>query len=849
MSGPKGGSSGGATQKGPQSGSPTAVANTGNAPVYMTDPVTGQPIQATPEQAAALAGMGGITTTKALTPEQYGANVRGKENVDWMEANTSAPERFAAGVGSGLTLGLGPALLAQWGMVDPGHVSALETSGLYTAGDVAGTLLPAVLSGGEGAALRMTPAGLMGAAGGSAERFVAGMLPEMGVMGKLGKGAVSMAARGSTEGAIVNMAHTFSEGVIQDHPLTASAILASGMDGALMGGLIGGTLGGATSALGSAADALAARAGGGAEGFSRGASVAARRLGNTPEELAALQNKEGGILRYAKDTHDLLAGKGADFSSKTDVIQRVAKETSADHAAVLSDLESQLTKEAGMYTPSAGRVTERVRQDVLSRYAGNTLRADAESAIQRFESDLLGKADIPVEPVAPKPFTPRAVKSLTDTQTISANEAGNKAFQEATAKYEADMGKFKQELTAFQERGPDGWKGWFDSRADIANRAKAGGIKGDIYRSILGVMDSEMRASMDAAGASLGKEFTAPWASATAGRAFADELAGTVSKKLGQEMAQANPLTVQAPDLGTVAWGTLMGHPIGAMGLVAGKKLIGFAGRNVEPYVAESMYKAAIGAKAEASRVAVQHRISKGVRKFLGLTPRAATVAVAEIPKAPKVKYDTKSLQKELEAAQELTSAQHRQRVIELQQSLTELGQAQLANEMYKQYDAASAYAMYNMPQNKKMKALGSLGKLPVDDALDHKEMKFMRIMGAIKHPLGVIDHLEDGSLSNEEVKALKYIQPALHQEITNIATQEIFEMKMEGKFLPADKIAILGTALDEPIDSTLEKDFVDAIQQAHVALSAPPPEQNSGPPPTPTDTTAFQTPMQRAVG
>ena len=135
MSGPKGGSSGGATQKGPQSGSPTAVANTGNAPVYMTDPVTGQPIEATPEQAAAIAGMGGITTTKALTPEQYGAAVRGKENVDWMEANTSAPERFAAGVGSGLTLGLGPALLAQWGMVDPGHVSALETSGLFTAGD------------------------------------------------------------------------------------------------------------------------------------------------------------------------------------------------------------------------------------------------------------------------------------------------------------------------------------------------------------------------------------------------------------------------------------------------------------------------------------------------------------------------------------------------------------------------------------------------------------------------------------------------------------------------------------------------------------------------------------------
>jgi hypothetical protein len=89
-----------------------------------------------------------------------------------------------------------------------------------------------------------------------------------------------------------------------------------------------------------------------------------------------------------------------------------------------------------------------------------------------------------------------------------------------------------------------------------------------------------------------------------------------------------------------------------------------------------------------------------------------------------------------------------------------------------------------------------------------------------------------------------------VHQELVTIASEGIMEMKRAGKTLPADKIALLGTALNAPIDSTLDPDFVSEIQAAHVANNTPSPQGgNSPPPPNVTDITPYQTPLQSSVG
>jgi hypothetical protein len=71
--------------------------------------------------------------------------------------------------------------------------------------------------------------------------------------------------------------------------------------------------------------------------------------------------------------------------------------------------------------------------------------------------------------------------------------------------------------------------------------------------------------------------------------------------------------------------------------------------------------------------------------------------------------------------------------------------------------------------------------------------------------------------------------------------------MRQEGKYLPADKLALLGVALDHPVDSKLSAEFINEIQQGLAANSKPQGSGGDMPPPV-TDTSSYQTPLQSAV-
>ncbi len=809
------------------------------------NPITGRAVDATDEQASALAAIGG----RAVSAEEAASLQKGAANLDYVDQNFSAPEKFAAGVGSGLTLGLGPAALAYMGLADPGHISALEQSGAYTAGDLAGMVLPAALSGGEGLVARglsrATPAGLMGMAGSGAERLAAGLLPEMGVMGKLARPALTMGARGAAEGAIVNAAHTASDAVIQNHPLTWSAIAASTADGALMGGLLGGAFGGVTGLASGVVDAVGPRAAdaiGGAvgKGESRGAAIALKRVGAGASDFERMAAREGGVLEDAKALHEILKGEGASYASDTSTISRAVKGSVQKNVALAEETIQNLEKDAAHMAPSNARVAERLKAEIGSKYAGTILQNDAERIVAKIAEDINPAINLKA-PVAPEPFVPSVAKSGLDEATISKNVAGASAYKRAVSDYEKAVAEFET-----SSKTGSNWKQWHDTRQAVSELAKGTGLKSEVYKSVLDVVDSEMRAAMDSAGASAGKEFTKVYTGALAGKAMAEQFTEMTSKRLGEELTKSRP-TFDKPDAGTIAWGTLMGHPLGAAAIVAGKKSFDMIGRRMEPYLAEAAYRSSVGAKAEASRIAVSNRMTNGVRKFIGLAPKGATFGLLEAKRAPKPQYSTKAFQAQLEATENLLSVQHRQRVMEMAATLREIGQPLMADAALKQYDAAVAYLRYNMPQNPKIRAMGSAGKLPIESSLDSKSMKFMLMDNAIRNPLSLIDRLEDGTINPIEVKAVKYVYPEFHAQLVDTARTELMEMKMEGKFLPTDKVALLGTALDEPIDSTLTKEFVDTIQAAHAVNHQPPPEP--GPKPPVTDVTDFQTPTQRALG
>ena len=113
--------------------------------------------------------------------------------------------------------------------------------------------------------------------------------------------------------------------------------------------------------------------------------------------------------------------------------------------------------------------------------------------------------------------------------------------------------------------------------------------------------------------------------------------------------------------------------------------------------------------------------------------------------------------------------------------------------------------------------------QLPSSAVPSLQEYKFLRINKAVSAPLSVLESIEKGNVSRDEIKAMKYVYPELYGEVVTEATRQVQEMKMNGEHLPMQKISQLGIILDSAVDSTLSKEYVGAVQ---MALNAPPAQE-----------------------
>jgi hypothetical protein len=284
-----------------------------------------------------------------ITPGQAQASAKAAADMAYVDQNWGMGGKFAAGVGSGLTLGLGPGVAAAMGWADPGHIRAAQTSSLFGAGDVAGTVLPALLSGGESLALRATPAGLMELAGGGVERLFAG---SAGLLGKGASTPLRLAARGATEGALINLGHTIGDSLIDNKPLAAEALAASSAEGALFGGLLGGGAGllGSLARTGiEAAESLPRRmAGSGAKAEAR----VAERLG------ADVGTDSGTLKSYIKHA-------GGDISRPFSEMAENVKVSKSSYETMRKEAITELSEQAPQAAPSIDRVFSRLDTDIV----------------------------------------------------------------------------------------------------------------------------------------------------------------------------------------------------------------------------------------------------------------------------------------------------------------------------------------------------------------------------------------------------------------------------------------------------------------------------------------------------
>jgi hypothetical protein len=727
-------------------------------------------------------------TVLANTPEQEAdiaaANLRGYESVSKEEAfglakadankkyvdeNWGTVGQAALGVADGLTLGLGPSLASRAGMLDRGHLEAAQQSGAFGVGEGLGFLAPMLLSGGSaaagegavaaaskgvvGRALAASPAGLLGGAGGIAERAMARLIPEAGLLGKVGDGALKMAARGATEGALMNVAHQTSEGIIANKPLSAQALWASGVDGALFGGLIGGALGGAGGVLSRGVEFSAGTGSKlGSKSSDRTAGIALKRIGMDPAVSAATDGGTTGALRSIKD----LMEKGeTSFSAPTGAIRESMKRVSSE----LSDVASSALKELGT-----------IRKPGIDPILNFTKAMDDE-----WRSVYSSRAD--------------------SLEALRINKSVTRRFSRATS-----------------------WEDWAANRQILqrdAAGAAEGSLKKQLYDSALVKFDTEFRAAGVAADESLFNKY----ASAASERALADAVVESTGKKLGMEANRGNPLMLNQSDGGALGIGAVLGNPLGAVGIVASRKVADYANSKLEPVIAEFAARSAIGSSAGAATARVGESLSAAVRKFVNGAERAVVNerAKSKASTGTRPSYTMEAYNSAMDAADIITSPSQRAKVEEHADSLASAGHPELGREVLATYNRAVSDIVSSRPKDVlRDRAMGSLGKTPRQSAIGSQGLSFLNRIHSIRDPLGmVIGGLNNGSLSRASMDVFKRVFPDLHSDLVARTTDVLMLMKRDGRHLPADKLVTLGILLGHPVDSKLNPKFIGAIQDS----------------------------------
>lgn len=765
-----------------------------------------------------------------VSPE-YAYQARAQElDKDWAEKKFGTLGSAAIGFGNEMALGLPSAANIYLAEARGDYKTADElrslfgglqqTSG-YQLGGALGVLAPTLASAGEAGLVKGALGGgmgLLGEAGAVGERLALRVLPETpGLLGSAGRGALSLAARGATEGALLSMANTVNQSAIRNIPLTAESLASSGADGALFGGLAGGALGGVGAVIGSGAERIGAAVAG--KGPGRADALVARRLGTSAEEFAEIEARPGGFGKWRETAGEELAKKKLDFASSTKRLSEAAQEISRDNALIRRNITEELDRNFASSVPKLERIMARADAEILAPIRGTMGAAEAEKFLQ-------------------KTFSQTAEKAVT-------KEAWD--YQQSF--------KPTHERVPYSQT-PTGGLSWQNLKEIRDQLTKS---NSPTAKSLMGILDSEMMSGMTMAemrGGPALKGIGAQYAAATMGERVMQELQAITGRRVGTEVTSGLGANITPNDVAAFGRSAVLGGAIAgaggvtaAAGALAAKGIGRILDRKLTPVLAEMAHKQAVAAKAGASVVNTQSRIRGSVKKFFSepgkRLGRAASYGYAKSgTKEPKMTRE--AYQQTLDHVRTLVSDHHAAAVNEW--AVREAGNLHpdFAAQLLGTYTRARNYLQMNMPPSVNTLNGSNLRKMPTPKGLNFGEYRFMRIQNVIRNPMSFLDKVENGDISSDEARAIKYVYPELHAQVTESVSQEIYEMKLKGDYLPMDKVASLGIALDYPVDSTLTSEYIGAVQTAlNTPPAPPPPPLVSGQGLTPSD---FMTPVQKML-
>ena len=217
-------------------------------------------------------------------------------------------------------------------------------------------------------------------------------------------------------------------------------------------------------------------------------------------------------------------------------------------------------------------------------------------------------------------------------------------------------------------------------------------------------------------------------------------------------------------------------------------------------------------------------RVAAIREKAAELGERAGRVRKA-LPGAPTLGLEAERVQKRIAAADEETYEKKRQQYADLAQSPARIDQAtaavrvgrpDLANALGAKLAEITAYVNAQAPASTQTPLTPGMGK---DLPSPSEQARFLAIARAAENPLSVLDDLEKGTLTSEQMQVVRDLYPELHADLVTRVVSKLADRKRP---LPYAQRLQLGILLAAPTDPSLEPDFI-AETQASFAKPQPP--------------------------
>lgn len=346
--------------------------------------------------------------------------------------------------------------------------------------------------------------------------------------------------------------------------------------------------------------------------------------------------------------------------------------------------------------------------------------------------------------------------------------------------------------------------------------------------------DAAARAGKEAIGESIAKANAGLYANRVAMEAASEQIGkaalqapGGKGGVLSSALTTAGFAALNSP-VAAGMWGIRTGLAAGVLGKFQG-------------HIAEMSWKSAYGASLAAGGVAAKARIGGSVGQFFGKAAAASSrfgrggLALSAPVRQTRASFDEAALK-----TSEIASGRPFDAMVA--QAGVAASDEQIAA-LQKTYELATRMLQHHLPSPRGGGGL-SLKEVTNPKGLSAKESKFLRVFGAVTDPMAVIDKIASGDVTRTEMAAVKYVYPSIHATVVAAAAEHVTEMKAKGESLPMDKVTKLGIILDAPVDTTLEKDFISAIQSTMAAPAKPGPS----PQPKPFDQTSLMTPTDKGI-